>query len=89
MAHGWPAANSLQWGRDQLIAETAIRPALASNPSALQWGRDQLIAETGFRRLMSDGSGWLQWGRDQLIAETWASERVRHLQKGFNGAAIN
>ena len=41
-----PSCNrSLQWGRDQLIAEL---PSFATLPNAgmtLQWGRDQLIAE--------------------------------------------
>ncbi len=36
----------LQWGRDQLIAETTTGSAKHSLPSELQWGRDQLIAET-------------------------------------------
>src|SRR6266481_2017838 len=39
------APCSLQWGRDQLIAEMAsVRPDLPAKWS-LQWGRDQLIAE--------------------------------------------
>ena len=36
----------LQWGRDQLIAETKIPWTQAEWDSLLQWGRDQLIAET-------------------------------------------
>ena len=36
----------LQWGRDQLIAETRIWGLLSSEMAGLQWGRDQLIAET-------------------------------------------
>src|SRR5439155_10979539 len=36
---------TLQWGRDQLIAEMPDRPQLPLVQWRLQWGRDQLIAE--------------------------------------------
>ena len=36
---------SLQWGRDQLIAELISPVGRASSAAVLQWGRDQLIAE--------------------------------------------
>ena len=40
-SHFW-----LQWGRDQLIAETTGLPEGFLQGEQLQWGRDQLIAET-------------------------------------------
>jgi len=40
-----PAVLSLQWGRDQLIAELLYLAAEAAREAMLQWGRDQLIAE--------------------------------------------
>src|ERR1019366_7185359 len=42
----WPF-DVLQWGRDQLIAESFLASPKRSLPRMLQWGRDQLIAESG------------------------------------------
>ncbi len=39
-------AAALQWGRDQLIAETDPETQTLEITFKLQWGRDQLIAET-------------------------------------------
>jgi len=36
---------SLQWGRDQLIAEFLSPSIVNQSTTWLQWGRDQLIAE--------------------------------------------
>ena len=36
---------SLQWGRDQLIAELCLDCPTIIAAHRLQWGRDQLIAE--------------------------------------------
>src|SRR5581483_4680805 len=44
-----PAARSLQWGRDHLVAETHCRPAAGTVVGSLQWGRDHLVAETAYR----------------------------------------
>ena len=65
----------LQWGRDQLIAETSIFNQLLDYPWTLQWGRDQLIAETRSSAPSARARTRLQWGRDQLIAETSLSWR--------------
>ena len=46
--------RSLQWGRDQLIAELMIDARQSVRPKSLQWGRDQLIAELRTRRLQAD-----------------------------------
>ncbi len=37
--------GSLQWGRDQLIAELVAEGMAKATDGVLQWGRDQLIAE--------------------------------------------
>ena len=37
--------GTLQWGRDQLIAEFVAGFTAAVTTNMLQWGRDQLIAE--------------------------------------------
>ncbi len=42
---------SLQWGRDQLIAETPPASLDTLAVTVLQWGRDQLIAETSSKVL--------------------------------------
>jgi len=61
----------LQWGRDQLIAETRHPTIMhGDGGAALQWGRDQLIAETSRHWCFWFHRKGLQWGRDQLIAET-------------------
>jgi len=39
------ASGTLQWGRDQLIAEMSLRSMRCKLQHQLQWGRDQLIAE--------------------------------------------
>ncbi len=39
------AKTSLQWGRDQLIAEIHYDAPTQQYVGTLQWGRDQLIAE--------------------------------------------
>ena len=44
------AQLALQWGRDQLIAETTRLGEFVPLPTLLQWGRDQLIAETSSTR---------------------------------------
>ncbi len=36
----------LQWSRDRLIAESALRHRAIREPGALQWSRDRLIAES-------------------------------------------
>ena len=40
-------AESLQWGRDHVIAETRLYPTSQLVLPSLQWGRDHVIAETG------------------------------------------
>ena len=60
---------SLQWGRDQLIAELTPPRSLSLAAGRLQWGRDQLIAEFLPHDSQGRASVKLQWGRDQLIAE--------------------
>ncbi len=68
---GCPAdKETLQWGRDQLIAETYVDRYGGLENLKLQWGRDQLIAETAASSGSESRKGPLQWGRDQLIAET-------------------
>ncbi len=60
----------LQWGRDQLIAESKELKTKKYAAVELQWGRDQLIAES--LSPSTDNTEvpvMLQWGRDQLIAE--------------------
>src|SRR5687768_987334 len=42
------SAISLQWGRDQLIAEIALGARALGVTVQLQWGRDQLIAEIAY-----------------------------------------
>ena len=61
--------RTLQWGRDQLIAEMQGRIYCRIQWHGLQWGRDQLIAEIRDYRDSLGRLGRLQWGRDQLIAE--------------------
>ena len=70
----------LQWGRDQLIAETVLGASPEVDVGPLQWGRDQLIAETTRRGNKSARETWLQWGRDQLIAETAGFTMVEYHQ---------
>ena len=47
MIAGTETPFPLQWGRDQLIAETRAHRRRLTRGAMLQWGRDQLIAETG------------------------------------------
>ena len=44
---GWTEVSrcTLQWGRDQLIAELKATTTPGTEFKMLQWGRDQLIAE--------------------------------------------
>ena len=80
---------TLQWGRDQLIAEFSATAPTWTSPDWLQWGRDQLIAELGIDNGIRRTLDLLQWGRDQLIAEL-ADARIVHVELDrFNGAAIN
>ena len=79
----------LQWGRDQLIAESICSIRLSPPSRQLQWGRDQLIAESGVGTRMVLDIAMLQWGRDQLIAESVGTMRRTGRLMCFNGAAIN
>ena len=81
--------TTLQWGRDQLIAELLLYSGLRISDVALQWGRDQLIAELLASYVSSTPINELQWGRDQLIAELHSAHLSDPGCQGFNGAAIN
>ena len=81
--------RSLQWSRDQLIAERDSAALDMARGAGLQWGRDQLIAESATARTKPSAHVWLQWGRDQLIAESGIGFSVLGFINGFNGAAIN
>ncbi len=78
---------SLQWGRDQLIAEsTGERFGTNGYYNMLQWGRDQLIAERASPPLTERQTEiGLQWGRDQLIAER---ARLANLEATANAASM-
>ena len=83
--------GSLQWGRDQLIAEIEQfgEPSTCAVPR-LQWGRDQLIAEINAIAVSTSADDRLQWGRDQLIAEMCDRRGdSRRALASFNGAAIS
>jgi hypothetical protein len=68
--------DMLQWGRDQLIAETELSARYPLWVKELQCGRDQLIAETRPSISMRSYTSRLQWGRDQLIAETTDTDGI-------------
>src|SRR5258706_464945 len=82
--------GSLQWGRDQLIAElNALGLTTSRLLTTLQWGRDQLIAEFMRGSLPYSFRSPLQWGRDQLIAEFHRHSQRTFNAPRFNGAAIS
>ena len=63
-------SETLQWGRDLLVAERSIRAyAKFVDVAALQWGRDLLVAESLEANEPKKAAELLQWGRDLLVAE--------------------
>src|SRR5450759_5366581 len=60
--------NALQWGRDQLIAESITAGVLTALLAELQWGRDQLIAAPLKLRQKRGQHASRDRFRDQLIA---------------------
>src|SRR5258705_90626 len=82
--------HGLQWGREQLLAETKVSAYGQANQDMLQWGREQLLAETTETDEPLPEGVQLQWGREQLLAETpprICCSRARPCC--FNGAASN
>ena len=63
-------AITLQWGRDQLIAETYRRWREYLDYNLASMGPRSIDRGNGLSWMFSLGSQKLQWGRDQLIAET-------------------
>ena len=69
---------SLQWGRDQLVAEMKQDQQIEYIHVSLQWGRDQLVAEIPVADPRNRGrTALLQWGRDQLVAEITIDSSIR------------
>ena len=80
----------LQWGRDQLIAETSWTSSTSESTQALQWGRDQLIAETHAVEVAIVENDPASMG-PRSIDRGNAAEAVEGAGRKtrFNGAAIN
>ena len=79
----------LQWGRDLIVAETAVASVRRRGEWRLQWGRDLIVAETAVQSNRYGSFDMLQWGRDLIVAETrFPSKRARRdCLLCFNGAA--
>jgi hypothetical protein len=63
-------SNTLQWGRDEGVAEDADRTVTQQTSQLLQWGRDEGVAEDGnIGSITFNNLELLQWGRDEGVAE--------------------
>ena len=82
----------LQWGRDQLVAETTGTIDGEMHANLLQWGRDQLVAETRGMGRISRQSGCTPCFNG--AATNWSRKlnqikNMLPLNNRFNGAATN
>ena len=50
--------RTLQWGRDQVVAEMKRNGPPRVHPPRLQWGRDQVVAEISIRRSIPLSNTW-------------------------------
>src|ERR1039458_2941269 len=69
MVGGGGDQETLQWGRDQLIAELARSPHHDHMGSRASMGPRSIDRGIPRQHVAGDQGAVLQWGRDQLIAE--------------------
>ncbi len=81
---------SLQWGRDQLTAETSTGTCRDARNTMLQWGRDQLTAETHRNgRRQKDNARASMGPRSIDRGNICGGQGELRALARFNGAAIN
>ena len=69
----WNAGrDSLQWGRNFIVAERFRMKLPSSLSTRLQWGRNFIVAESQDRRMRRFQIHKLQWGRNFIVAESAA-----------------
>ncbi len=81
------AFNTLQWGRDLLVPDSAGSRWPNGWRRLLQWGRDLLVPDSELKYMYGRDYGLLQWGRDLLVPDSLRECAAMMRERGgFNGA---